>query len=192
MGRALVRDIGFEEPLTRADVGSRLSANGEHVRPCRAGRRRHRRARPAWAAFSAALIAQGARVAVIDQVECRDRTLGGLVSGQTENLMTLVAPTLRSAPNWKLRWRRSRRPGTCPSGSSTMPLSIRRPTLRRARTVRSRTYPEVVVRPGDRRQREGHLSLLPGVRRRDGAGGTRLDRQRRLDLRRARAGSGAL
>jgi NAD(P)-dependent dehydrogenase (short-subunit alcohol dehydrogenase family) len=47
--------------------------------------------------FSADLIAQGARVAIIDQVECKDRTLGGLVPGQTENLKTLVADITRRA-----------------------------------------------------------------------------------------------
>ena len=53
-----------------APTSASTERNGEHVRPCRARRRRDRRARPAWASFSADLIAQGARVAVIDQVEC--------------------------------------------------------------------------------------------------------------------------
>jgi NAD(P)-dependent dehydrogenase (short-subunit alcohol dehydrogenase family) len=41
--------------------------------------------------FSADLIAQGARVAIIDQVACKDATLGGLVPDGSNSLMTLVA-----------------------------------------------------------------------------------------------------
>lgn len=47
--------------------------------------------------FSADLIAQGARVAIIDQVECKDRTLGGLLPAGSDKLIALIADITRRA-----------------------------------------------------------------------------------------------
>jgi NAD(P)-dependent dehydrogenase (short-subunit alcohol dehydrogenase family) len=47
--------------------------------------------------FSADLIAQGARVAIVDQFECKDRTLGGLLPAGSDNFLSFVADITRRA-----------------------------------------------------------------------------------------------
>ena len=176
---ALEQDVALEDVELAEDLAARGRCDRPPLRPRRTRRRRHGRPGPA-------------------RIRLRRRPCRAGDAGRDLRHRLGRRPRRRARLCGRRHRPRVARAGAARGrggvGRAAPARQQRRPRLaarcagRGGRPVRD--LPGVLVRRGHGRQRQGHVPLLPGRRRRDGAGRAGLDRERLLDLRAALSRAG--